>query len=121
MKKFRFGADPVCLTACGLYALNRWGLAPSFQNPFLNGSFNDLLLIPAALPWVLWIQKNLGWRGSEFPTFVEISLHLIVWSLLSEAILPFFLPWVTADGWDVAAYAIGALSAWFCWQRISRR
>jgi len=118
LKNFRFGADPVCLAACGVYALNRWILS-SLPSPFLRGHFDDLLLIPAALPWVLWIQNKLGWRRSAFPTLAEILLHLIVWSLLSEAILPFFLPWVTGDGRDVAAYAFGAAVSWLFWKRNS--
>jgi len=101
--------------ASGLYALNRWIVAPHIPHPFLSGHFNDLLLIPAALPWVLWLQKKLEWRGGGFPTWLEITGHWLVWSLASELLAPGIFPQTTADWKDVAAYAAGGLLSGILW------
>lgn len=100
VKRFRYGLDPLFLGACLLYALNRWGLKPQTSLSFFHDHFNDILLIPAALPLVLWVQRLLGLRRhDEAPTRREIVGHLIVWSLLSEAVLPFFCPARPATSW----------------------
>jgi hypothetical protein len=112
----------LCLAACAVYGLNRWVLKPSFDAPFLHGTFNDLLLIPAALPWVLWAQHKLGWRKSNhFPTPGEILGHLIVWSVIAEGIMPRLNPRFTADWWDVVAYSLGAAGAAAIWMACARK
>ena len=42
--------DPLFLVAFAAYALNRWVLKPHTHSVFIHGYFNDLWLIPAALP-----------------------------------------------------------------------
>ena len=117
MKRFGYLADPVCLVACALYAFNRWWLAPRIGGVFLHGYFNDLLLIPAALPLVLWLQRKLGYRPHDQPPrWGEIGFHLLVWSVTAEAILPRMLAHATADWRDVIAYSSGALLAGCVWQ-----
>ncbi len=117
LRPFRFGLDPVCLVACAAYGLNRWLLKPSFDSAFLHGTFNDMLLIPAALPWVLWVQFKLGWRTDDhFPTLGEIAGHLVVWTVIAEGIMPLLNPRFTADWWDVVAYAAGAVVAAVLWR-----
>jgi hypothetical protein len=81
MKRFGYLRDPLCVAACGLYALNRWWLRDRIGGVFLHGYFNDLLLIPAALPLALWVQRQLGVRaGDGAPRWREIGLHVAVWS-----------------------------------------
>jgi len=114
--RFRYGADPLCLIGCGLYAINRWLLKPHLASAFLHGQFNDLLFIPCALPLLLWVQRRLGLRThDDFPRPGEIALHLIVWTLIIEWIGPRWLHHGTADGWDVAAYVLGAMAAGAVW------
>lgn len=114
---FRFGRDPVCLAACGLYALNRWLLLPLFPGvPFLHSHFNDTLLVPAALPWVLFIQNRLGWRGYDLPTWGEIGAHWAIWSVICELVAPLLFKRATGDVTDVLAYGLGALIAGCVWQ-----
>lgn len=116
MKRFAYWRDPLFLTACAFYALNRWLVKPHVHSPFLRGQFNDCLLIPCALPLVLWMQRQLGLRWhDEFPAFDEISLHLVVWSVLCAVIGPHLMR-VTGDVWDVVAYTGGALVAWLWWR-----
>lgn len=118
MKNFGYLRDPLCLAALLAYAVNRGLLIPMVPSGFLHGSFNDLLLIPAALPPVLWIQRRLGWRIHDRPpTPMEIFGHWAVWSLVCERLAPLILTRAVADFQDVVAYAIGALLAGLWWNR----
>jgi len=118
VRVFRYQFDPLCLLACAGYTINRWLLPSAWKGPFLQGHFNDLLLIPAALPLVLRFQRATGLRTHDHPpAWSEILLHLIVWSLAAEVIAPWLFSRATADLADVAAYAAGAVGAGLLWQR----
>lgn len=121
MRRFRYVRDPVCLLACLAYGLNRWVLSPLGNSSFLHGTFNDLLLLPAALPVALWIQRKLGWRSDDRPpTPGEVVGHWLVWSAVCEGLAPLFLDRAVADWWDIAAYAAGGLAAGIWWNRPQR-
>lgn len=116
MTKYRYALDPVCLVACTLYAANRWCLPATFKSPFLRDHFDDCLLIPAALPLVLWVQRKLRLRTSDLPpNWREVLLHLTVWSIAAEVIGPHLFSRATGDVWDVVAYTVGAAVAWGIW------
>jgi hypothetical protein len=118
VNRFRYGLDPLCLTAIGFYCVNRWWAKPALHSAFLHGYFNDLLLIPAALPLVLWLQRKLGLRaGDGPPSFYEVAMHLVVWSLVCEALGPLLFHRGTPDWADVASYTVGAAVALAFWQR----
>ena len=118
MKRFGYMRDPVFLVAGAGYALNRWLLKPLVPSPFLHGHFNDLLLIPAALPVVLYLQRCIGLREHDrAPSWMEMALHLAVWSLICEFIGPQWLHHGTADVLDVASYAVGGSLACLWWNR----
>jgi hypothetical protein len=117
VKRFGYLRDPLCLTACALYALNRWWLRSHVGGPFLQGHFNDLLFIPAALPIVLWVQRRLGVRADDRqPAWREIGLHLAVWSFTAEWLMPHVTAHATGDWRDVVAYTVGAIVAGCWWQ-----
>ena len=118
MNSFGYLWDPLFLVACSLYVLNRWWLKPHFHNLFLHGYFNDLLLIPCALPPLLLMQRWLGLRThNRIPAANEIALYLAVWSVLFEVVGPKIMPWTVGDPWDVVAYAVGGLFAGLWWHR----
>ncbi len=118
MNRFGYLSDPLFLTAATAYALNRWLLKPLLPSPFLHGHFADLLLIPAALPVVLWLQRLTGLRQHDLaPSWSEMILHLAVWSLICEFIGPRWLHHGTVDVWDVVAYAVGGVVACLWWNR----
>ena len=120
MKRFAYVRDPLCVAACALYVLNRWWLRAHVGGAFLTGYFNDLLLIPAALPVVLWLQRRLGVRpDDQRPAWREIGLHLAVWSFAAEVVMPHLTARATGDWHDVVAYAVGAGVAGFWWQGLS--
>lgn len=80
-----------------------------------------MLLIPAALPWMLWIHRRLGWRKSTaYPSAEEIIGHLAVWAVIAEGIMPLVSSRFTADWLDVAAYATGAAVAAGLWRLEAR-
>jgi hypothetical protein len=118
VKAFGYARDPLCLLACAGYVVNRWVVPPAWKGVFLRGYFDDCLLIPAALPLVLWLQFRLGLRpGPARPTWAEIVMHLAVWSVAAEVIMLHFSPHAIADPWDVVAYAAGAVVAGLVWTR----
>jgi hypothetical protein len=122
VKGFRYALDPICLLACALYTLNRWLIGPACSWPFLHEYFDDLLLIPAALPIILGMRRWWGLRSHDRPpTAAEILGHLAVWSFIAELVGPFFFPWVVGDFVDIEAYALGAILAGMWWNRGSLR
>jgi hypothetical protein len=118
MGRFRYLRDPLFLMGCGLYAVNRWLLKPHFSGGFLHSHFNDLWLIPCALPPILWLHRQLGLRSHDHPPqSLEIVCHLIFWSVLFEWIGPHFVAYTTGDPLDVMAYTLGAIFGGLWWQR----
>lgn len=115
---FRYWRDPLCIAACAAYAVNRWLLKPHFaMGPFMRGHFADCLLIPAALPLVLWLQRRLALRTHDvLPTGGEILLHLALWAFIAEGAGPFFTHRGTADWWDVLSYSAGAAGCYVFWR-----
>ena len=117
MTRFGYGRDRLCWLACTLYAVNRWVLPATWKNPFLRNYFDDLLLIPAALPLMLWLQRRLGLRKTDAPPdWREVLLHLVIWSFAAEVIGPRLFQRATGDAWDVVAYAAGAIIATLVWR-----
>ncbi|HVV00038.1 MAG TPA: hypothetical protein VHH88_01665, partial [Verrucomicrobiae bacterium] len=89
MKRFGYLRDTLFLACCGLYALNRFVVKPHVRIPFFHSWFNDVLLIPCALPPLLWLHRVLGLRGHDrFPGGLEILAHLAGWTILFEWIGP---------------------------------
>jgi hypothetical protein len=121
-RKFRYLADPLFLGAVMLYALNRWWWKPRFGDalPFLHDHFNDCLLIPVALPPLLWIFRKCRLRAhDEMPTVPEVLEWTVVWSVVFEWIFPRFFRLGTADWGDVLSYMAGAvLSAGFWFKKV---
>lgn len=118
MKRFLYCRDPLFLIGCIAYAVNRWLLKPRTTNAFLHGYFNDLWLIPCAVPPILWLHRRLRLRADDrYPRVSEIVLHLVFWSVLFEYIGPKFMPHTVGDPLDVLAYAAGALVASVWWHR----
>jgi hypothetical protein len=118
VRSFRYLGDPLCLVACIGYAANRWLVPAEMKGAFFSGYFADLLLIPAALPIVLWLHRRLGLRRDDrVPTVAEVGLHLALWGCVAEFVGPHVFAWTVADPRDLLAYAAGAVLAtgyWHC-------
>ena len=116
MKRFGYARDPLCLAACASYGVNRWLIPIAFKGVFLRGYFSDVLLIPAALPLMLWLHRRTGLRRDDQPPhWGEIALHVVVWSIAAEAVAPHFFSRATGDPWDVVAYACGGVASGLLW------
>ena len=118
MGRFRYCFDPLFLAGSAAYGLNRWILKPRLHSPFLRNWFNDLLLVPCAMPVVLWIFRRCRLRFNDHPPgALELAWILLVWSALFEWIGPKFVPRATADWRDVLMYWAGGIVAWALWNR----
>lgn len=116
MKPFRYALDPLCVAAVAAYVFGRWWLRAHIAHGFWHDQFTDLLLIPAALPFALWAQRQLGLRAHDArPRWSEIALHAGVWSVAAEVIAPHVFPHATGDWRDVVAYVAGAVVAAGWW------
>lgn len=121
LRRFAYLRDGLFLAGCVLYAANRWLIKPWLPGGFFGWWFSDLLLIPCAVPVLLWIERKTGLRRHDRPpTAGEIAFLLFFWSVLFEWIAPRVLPHATADWRDVVAYAVGGLLAWAWWNRPTR-
>lgn len=124
MKKFRYLGDPLFLVCAALYAANRWLVKPHVHHGFMHDHFNDLLLMPCALPVLLLAQRRLKLRtGDAMPSAGEIALYCALWSVQCKILGPHLTSRATYDPWDILAYAAGGLLAWLWWHRekFSRR
>jgi len=118
LKTFGYLRDGLFLVCCSLYALNRWILKPHIHSLFLHDHFNDLLLIPCALPPLLLLQRWLKLREhDQLPTAGEIALYVLVWSVLFELVGPHIMRGKVGDPWDVVAYFAGGILAGLWWHR----
>lgn len=122
MTRFRYGFDPLGLAACALYAACRWLIRPHTAAVFWHSYSTDYLLVPAALPLWLWVQRKLGLRSHDaYPTWGEIGLSFVAWSVAAEGVAPFLFQSATGDWWDILAYAVGAVIAGLGWTLAARR
>lgn len=117
MTRFVFYRDVVFWLGCSAYLLNCWALWAFEPGGFLRSHFNDVWLVPCALPLVLWLHDRMGWRPGGPPRAVEVVAHLVGWSVLFEWVGPIYVPWATGDPLDVLWYGVGALGAWAWWRR----
>ncbi|MDB6116252.1 MAG: hypothetical protein JWO08_33 [Verrucomicrobiaceae bacterium] len=118
MTRFRYWTNAPFLLGCCAYVINRWLVVPHVGPGFLRSHFDDLWLIPCALPPLLWLHRQCGLRShDQAPQPGEIIGHLIFWSLLLEGIGPRFVHPSTGDAWDVGSYAAGALASGLWWHR----
>lgn len=120
-RRFRFLADPVCLTALVVYAANRWLLKPwDLSGDFGRYYINDVLCLPMLLPMILFAQRRVGLRRTDtFPRPWEVLQHWAVFAVVFELVLPSFPGWFrsTPDPCDVLAYAVGGAAALLAWSR----
>ena len=128
MNRFGYLQDKLFQVSLLAYAGNRLFIRPHLAGffhshlhwiwPFLHSHLDDLLLIPAALPVVLWIQKVTGLRKHDHPPgWLEMAAHFAVWSVMCKIIGPFWLHIGVADPWDVLFFAAGGAASCFWWNR----
>jgi hypothetical protein len=88
----------------------------SVHNHFLKFYFDDVLLVPCALPVILFFVAAFGFRDLRRPpTLSEIITCLIIWSIAFEIVGPAIMAKGTADILDIVAYWFGAGVSWILW------
>src|SRR5688500_2468068 len=118
MRGFAYCGDPLFIVGCISYAANRWLIKPHLASGVFHSYFNDFLLIPCALPPILWLHRRIGLRShDEMPKWNEIAMHLLFWSILFEWIGPRVMTHAIGDIGDVLAYCLGTLLACLWWWR----
>jgi hypothetical protein len=128
MRRFGYLHDRLFGFSLAAYALNRLVVRPHlgwffhayapWLWPFLHSHCDDLLLMPAALPVMLWIQRLLGLRRQDgAPGWGEMLAHLAIWSIMCKVVGPFYLHIGVADPWDVLFFAAGGIAACLWWNR----
>jgi hypothetical protein len=128
MNRFGYLQDRLFAVSLTAYAVNRLVIRPHLAGyfhahlnwawPFLHSHLDDLLLMPAALPVVLWLQRMLGLRKHDQPPgWGEMFAHLAVWSVMCKIIGPLYLHIGVADPWDVLFFAAGGAAACLWWNR----
>lgn len=118
METFRYWKDGLFLGACLAYLLNRFLIKPWCSDEFLHSHFNDVLLLPCALPLMLWLHRRLGLRRHDsIPAWTEILFHALIWSALFEWFGPMLSAHATGDWRDIVCYLAGGLGARFYWER----
>lgn len=127
MRPFGYLQDGLFLAALGAYTLNRLVILPDFGGDlharlpatwsFLHGHLDDCLLIPAALPVVLWLQRLLRLRThDEAPRWGEMTGHLLIWTVMCKWLGPAWWHLGVADPWDVLCFAGGGVAACAWWR-----
>ena len=128
MNRFGFLHDRLFRFSLAAYAVNRLVVLPHLAGfvhahlpwawPFLHSHFDDLLLMPVALPVVLWMQRLSGLRKHDQPpAWSEMFSHLAIWSVMCKIVGPFYCHLGVADPWDVLFFAAGGLAACSWWNR----
>jgi len=115
---FKWLRDPLFIAATGIYMLHKWSpLWPAaMRSSFTEHYLSDLLLVPVALPGVLFLAHVAGLRSSASPLrLIEVLIPLVIWSLAFEFVGPQFLGRGTFDPFDVLFYSIGGLAGWLFW------
>ena len=112
VSRFRYAAEPLCVISITLYLLAKVLVLPDWMNWWLT----DLLFLPAAIPFYLWLERRSGLRNNDFPpTWREVLVIFVIWSFAAEVGAPLFFKQCTADPLDVVAYAIGGIVAGLSW------
>lgn len=107
------------MVACAAYGINRWLMPLAWKTAFFRCYFDDLLFIPAALPFLLWLERWLGTRRDDrAPRWGEIAVVFLVWSIAAEIVAPRISTRAVGDPWDAVAYGAGALAAGLWWNRL---
>ncbi len=128
MTRFSYLRDRLFVISLAAYAVNKLLILPHFNRlsllhlnwawPFLHSHFDDLLLMPVALPVALWLQRLTGLRPHDSPpSWWEMFFHLAIWSFMCKIVGPVFFQIGVADPWDLLFYAVGGIAACLWWRR----
>ena len=116
--KFKYLLDPIFLGSLFLYIFSKFIMLDNSNivYNFWNYYLSDILLVPVALPILLFALRLIRIRKNDLaPNFLEILIPLIVWSITFEIVAPLFVSSATGDFFDILAYTGGGLISWYLW------
>lgn len=122
--EFRYLLNPTFVWCALVYIFNKFLVAPFVlrENWFFHSYLNDLLLVPVALPLLLFALRKLGIRKDDNPPNIsEVCAALVVWSIFFEYVGPYYFKKGTSDVLDVTFYCVGGLVSWAIWNKQIRR
>ena len=87
----------------------------------MSNHWNDIWMLPCAVPLVIRIYITLDLRKSCAPPGLSEIVWLgLLWSVMAEGVAPIWLTGSTADPMDVLAYALGGFMLWLRWHLVPR-
>ncbi len=111
-----FFRDPMWMVAMACYASHRCWQWYFPGAGWMDSYWNDFLMLPCALPLILWLYGLLGLRDDSIkPLGIEILGHGILWGLMAEMVGPLVFDHSVGDPWDLVAYAAGGLVLYLRW------
>jgi len=90
-----------------LFLANRVIEACGWSSVALRSWFDDVLVLPLALGFALWLHRRRGRPSAWTIPGPQVVLAVVLFSVAFELVLPPFLDHATADPWDVPAFAAG--------------
>lgn len=106
--------DPFWMVSIACYAFHKCWQLVSPGSGWMDHYWNDLWMLPCALPMILSLYVVLGLREpTACPTWAEILWHGVLWGLMAEFVGPLLFKHSVGDPWDLLAYAVGGV-VFFC-------
>ncbi len=111
--------DPFWIIAITCYALHKCWQAVYPDSGWMDHYWNDLWMLPCALPLILSVYGLLGLRELAIrPSGAEILWHGVLWGLMAEFVGPLCFKHAVGDPWDLVAYAVGGFVLFYRWHRV---
>ncbi len=121
MLNYCFWKDKLFLISSLIYFFNTYYLKHLIKVDFFQNYLNDILLIPCALPPLIYLYVKLKLRNQKsFPTTLEVFSFFIFSSFVFECLGPKYLNKGVADYFDILAYAIGGIISNYFWNKNSK-
>lgn len=121
---FKYLSDPLFLSSSITYVTNKTlslctnTHGSGWVSAFLASYLNDLLLVPVAIPIILFFSKTLKLRPQSLPpSMLELAIPVLIWSIAFEVIGPYVFGKGVSDPFDVLAYCFGGFASWLIWRR----
>ncbi|MDC0267910.1 hypothetical protein OAK97_01240 [bacterium] len=108
--------DPFWLVSLFFYTGHRLWQYISPASGWMSSYWNDIWMLPCALPPVLCLYERLGLRRVDLQlSLPEILWHGLLWGMMAEWLGPMFFQHVTGDPWDLLAYGVGGGMLYLRW------
>jgi len=94
---------------------------PQYNFTFIRWYIADVLALIFCIPLFVNSQVIFRIRNKKYITIIDIAVYFIIFSLYFEIIMPKIWKHLTADMFDIVAYAIGGIILYFSQPTIQRK